>query len=308
MAPVASTGTGLLVVTVGGTGALAPFDVHPAVPGNLQAHARELGTQGAAVSTLTGDTMTAYRPAVDNWSGLAAAELRRAPDPLVRDGEMLGESLLRAGKAMGVWATNVAGFNARVRQIVAAANAALAALAALGNAPGVAAARAEVVARAEAQWLLAFESFIVAGRQNVAGMLQAGPGGAPTVAVRTVGTGGIDPFDDDPLDVDPDENDDGLVDGPGENFHDSRAVRPSAPTGGGVPIPGWQGRPPIPLGDPELEEEYRLRENARPMIGDPVTAPDVMDPDNVPNTNRARGGLIGQIIAKILKALEDGLS
>lgn len=222
MEAASSNAAGVLAVTVGGR-ELAPFDVHPAESGKLDGPARELRTQALEVGTLLGATLQAYQPAIQNWSGVAAAELQQAPDPLVRDGQLLGTSLSRAHSAIAVWSKNVAAFNARVREIVATANAELAALA---GTPAAASARAAVLARAEAQWRQAYESFIVAGRQAVVRMLGTGSGGTRTIAAHTTGT----------------------------------------------PVGLQPGQPPIWIDD--FADEYSMRENAIPLIGDPIGEPD----------------------------------
>lgn len=166
----------------GASGGLAPFDRHPADPGAIEGAAGRL--EGLAAETLDRQAVTerAFEPATASWHGVAAAELRTAPEPVRAAGLQAASRLRWGGVPLRHWAEQVRSFNSVVDGIVAALGASAAggygATGENGAPPSpeaVDAARQEVEAAARREWMVAYERHIVDGRTEAAAMLRAGP-------------------------------------------------------------------------------------------------------------------------------------
>jgi hypothetical protein len=91
-----------------------PFDKHGASPVRLAERERQLmALAGEAVDTeaLTG---AAFDPAVASWEGIAAAELRAAPQPARLRAYAVASHLTWAATTTRVWAEHVRAFNLKV--------------------------------------------------------------------------------------------------------------------------------------------------------------------------------------------------
>ena len=99
------------------TSTMEPFDAHDAKLGELGTlvtQFRTLATQGYDLQALTA---RGFRPAVDNWSGIAAPELQAADDPLRRNADDTRARLAWAAVALQFFITKVTEFNESVADL-----------------------------------------------------------------------------------------------------------------------------------------------------------------------------------------------
>jgi len=174
--------------------ALQPFDRHPADPGSLAQQSAALTDQAARVVDASRLSLQAFLPAIQNWDGIASAELRAAPRPVREKAYAVSSSLSWAATALRFWSARVAAFNRRVDQIRAGLDGGRQAIATATGPDGEPADDADkaqalqaLEARARNLWWLAYNADIVAGASTAAGMLTDGPTPGNVAAARSVG-------------------------------------------------------------------------------------------------------------------------
>jgi uncharacterized protein YukE len=164
----------------GGHG-MAPFEKHPASPEAVEQHAKQLESQANVTLSEKAATDAAFTPALENWEGMAADELRNAPEPVRQTAYNMSTNLAWSALPLRYWADRVRDFNAKVDQIVAGLNGQPANFGAKGKgkeAPteeAIADARAEVYAAARDEWHKAHSAHILDGSTTAAAMFKDGP-------------------------------------------------------------------------------------------------------------------------------------
>ena len=186
-------------------GGLQPFDTHHANVGALEQSSAHLAKQAARAIDVNRLSLLAFLPAVDNWDGIAASELRAAPQPVRKRALELSESLSWASTTVRFWATQVTIFNNRVKQVradLAAAKGGVHEAADAADDPPPAAELAgalEAVENAARQeWWAAYDAHIDQGGRTVASMLDDGATPSNVAQARAVGllpsSGGWNPL------------------------------------------------------------------------------------------------------------------
>ena len=174
--------------------ALQPFDRHPAAGGALEASAGRMTTQASRAIDAEQVTMHAFAPAVQNWDGIAAPELRAAPEPVRQQAYDISGSLSWAATALRYWASQVAAFNSRVEQIRANLSAAKTEIFSATGADGKplpmgtmldAAEAVDAVARKD--WQVAYTFYVISGERTATGMFRDGPTPANVAAASAIG-------------------------------------------------------------------------------------------------------------------------
>jgi hypothetical protein len=173
---------------------LQPFDRHPADAGALSNSAQSLAEQAAQAIDTSQVTVGAFAPAPLNWEGMAAPELRAAPQPVRQTALAISESLSWASVAVQYWSMKVRAFNDRVEEIRAGLATGRSRISAATDPSGDPISNADKanalqVLEAEARklWWLAYNADIVAGAQTAAGMLRDGPTSINVAAAVMVG-------------------------------------------------------------------------------------------------------------------------
>ena len=93
---------------------MEPFDRHSADPEVLESTAAELTRLASRALDERETTQRAFDPAVDNWAGVAAPELRAAGEGALRPAFIASSAVAWASVPLRYWATKVSGFNAKV--------------------------------------------------------------------------------------------------------------------------------------------------------------------------------------------------
>jgi hypothetical protein len=176
------------------TRALQPFDRHPADIGALEHGCAGLTLQAGRAVDPHLLTILAFLPAMDDWDGIAAPELRAAPRPVREQAFHLNDSLVWAATAVACWLVQVKAFNHRVEQISMGLNDGKARLAAASDPAGqppsieeIVAAQQALEAPARKLWWRAYETHVVGGGRIVARMLDDGPTTANVATARSIG-------------------------------------------------------------------------------------------------------------------------
>jgi hypothetical protein len=161
---------------------LAPFDRHGADLGLLEESAAELVRLANQAIDQEAATMAAFDPATQSWEGVAAPELRAAPDGVQQDAFEVSSAVVWGSVPLRTWAAAVAVFNGKAAEYEAECAAELAALtmpADPAGSPNVAlavdSARATTRMHWERMWRDAYELHIVDGADAVARMYRDGP-------------------------------------------------------------------------------------------------------------------------------------
>ncbi|MGH3681528.1 MAG: hypothetical protein ACRDT2_14955, partial [Natronosporangium sp.] len=94
-----------------------PFDAHAASATALEERARELVALAEQASDRDVVTAQAFQPAVASWDGVAAPELRAAPDPARQLAGQVASQLSWAAVPLCFWAEQVRRFNATVSEL-----------------------------------------------------------------------------------------------------------------------------------------------------------------------------------------------
>ena len=94
--------------------ALLPFEKHPADTGTMTASASTLEQKAAKCLDQKEITDKAYNPAVDSWDGICAPELRKAPKPIRDSAETANKQLAWSAVPINYAAGKVKEFNAKV--------------------------------------------------------------------------------------------------------------------------------------------------------------------------------------------------
>jgi hypothetical protein len=160
-------------------GSLAPFERHPASPEQLAMLADRLARLADRGIDLTAVAEARVGPAEASWDGLAAAELRAAPEPVRDRARATIGALAWASGPVRYWSEQVRLFNARVEGIMQLREQAR--IARWGIPAGDALAHEREWARAEHdkqlrdRWWQAHQQFIDEGARTTAAMLRDGP-------------------------------------------------------------------------------------------------------------------------------------
>lgn len=175
---------------------MQPFERHQADLGALEACASQLVDQ-AAEAMENGDlTRQAYQPAVENWDGMGAPELRDAVTPLQDDCQGASHALAWAGVVARYWAGQVQTFNAAVDAIDQGPH--YGAIGANGEPPSDGAVEAARSA-ARQRWWEVHDLYILEGGNRVEAMLRDGPTQEHVSEVRAAGVlpgPGLNPLPD----------------------------------------------------------------------------------------------------------------
>jgi len=161
---------------------LAPFEQHGADLGLLEESAAELVRLSNQAIDQEAATMSAFSPAEQGWEGIAAPELRDAPDGVQQDAFEVSSAVAWGSVPLRTWAASVAEFNRRAAQYEAECAAELASLtmpADPAGSPNVAlavdSARATTRLHWEQKWRDDYETYIVDGAETAARMYREGP-------------------------------------------------------------------------------------------------------------------------------------
>lgn len=172
---------------------MQPFDKHQANTADLEGCGATLVAE-AATSLQNGKlTREAYRPAIDNVSGVCAPEIQVADAPVQKSATAAQGSLAWAAVVTRFWGSRVSTFNTKVDEITAA-------LADLGPHYGaegtggdppkhddIVSAKAAATAEARRKWWEAHTTYIQDGGEKAASMLQQGPTSANMQVARDAG-------------------------------------------------------------------------------------------------------------------------
>ncbi len=177
-----------------GSGGMQPFDIHPANPGELSQQSAQLATQASEAIDESRLSLMAFMPAVSNWDGIAAPELRAAPKPIRQRAYAVSNALSWASTALDYWAAQITAFNGEVQQILlnlASANTRILSATLPNGKPVPLSTSLEAMQAVEAEakklWHKAYDQYIVGGGRTAAGMLDAGPTPANVAAAASVG-------------------------------------------------------------------------------------------------------------------------
>ncbi len=177
-----------------GASALQPFDRHPADAGALGSAADRLSDQAAQAIDASRLTFHAFMPAVANWEGIAAPELRAAPQLVRESAFQLSDSLAWAAVSIRYWAGRVAAFNREVDSLVdelLAAKVQIFGATQDNGDPVPMSTMLDAVAAVEAQakkaWHQLYETYIRDGATTAAGMLANGPSAGNVAEASSVG-------------------------------------------------------------------------------------------------------------------------
>jgi len=177
-----------------GSSALQPFDRHPADAGALGSAADKLSDQAAQAIDASRLTFYAFMPAMANWEGIAAPELRAAPRPVRESAFQLSDSLAWAAVSIRYWAGRVAAFNREVDSLVDELLSAKVQIFAATQDNGdpvpmstMLDAAAAVEAEAKKAWQQLYETYIRDGATTAAGMLANGPSAGNVAEASSVG-------------------------------------------------------------------------------------------------------------------------
>ena len=146
--------------------ALMPFEKHPADTGTMTASATTLEQKAAKCLDQKEITDKAYNPAVDSWDGICAPELRKAPKPLRDSAETANKQLAWAAVPINYAAGKVKEFNAKVGTFETASE--------KPDTDGGHPTQSNK-AVAMADYREAYETYIVDGFTEAAGMFKDGP-------------------------------------------------------------------------------------------------------------------------------------
>jgi len=174
--------------------ALQPYDRHPADAGAIEAAAGKLADQAAEAIDASRLSFYAFMPAVANWDGIAAPELRAAPRPVRQRAFEISDSLAWASVALRYWAGRVCAFNTEVDALVGQLLTAKAQIFGATQANGdpvpmetMLQGIAAVEAQAKKAWHQLHEQYIRDGATTAAGMLDNGPSSANVAEAASVG-------------------------------------------------------------------------------------------------------------------------
>lgn len=164
------------------SGSIGPVEEHPANPGEITAQARTLANQADQTIDERAVTEKAFSPAIANWDGIAAPELRQAPDGVRRSAAEVARNLAWLPFPLQRWASVVQAFNSEVRSIKSKMDTAIAEAGRAKDANGeplsdeaIADKRQEARSQAVAAWHKAYEKHITNGAAEVASMIKRGP-------------------------------------------------------------------------------------------------------------------------------------
>lgn len=180
-----------------------PFDTHAASATALEERAREL----IALAEQAGDrdvvTAAAFQPAVASWDGVAAPELRAAPDPARQLAGQVASQLSWAAVPLRFWAEQVRRFNATVgelqeRRAQVPADVERHLRAVFGEDLDMwplweldsvrLAKRQELIGRLERRWREAYATYVDEGERIAVRMLQHGPTWENVLRARELGS------------------------------------------------------------------------------------------------------------------------
>jgi hypothetical protein len=176
-----------------------PFDRHPARPELLRERAGRHGDQARMLIDVKSVTDAAFAPAVASWEGIAAAELRDAPEPVRDRAYLIASDLTWSEAAIRSWAAHVDTFNRRVdelRQELQRVPTQVEEFLATNFLIGLAwvdqetirqQKRDELVGDLRRRWSEAYECHIEDGAREVARMLREGPSWEHLEAARQLG-------------------------------------------------------------------------------------------------------------------------
>lgn len=154
---------------------LAPFDRHPADPATVAGYGEALAGQASqAVTQLWPGTRRAYAPVLTQWRGVGAAEAGQAAQQVGDQAQRLGTRVVAATVALACWSRCVREFNDEVSRIVARVAAAGIGAGDLTEAE-LAERRRQARREGELAWHAAYETHILAGRDQVRRVLADGP-------------------------------------------------------------------------------------------------------------------------------------
>lgn len=162
---------------------MQPFDRHEADTGLLEEAAAALTSLSNQAIDQRDATLAAFNPARDGWDGVAAAELRHAPDGVQQDAYEVSSAVAWGAVPLRYWVARVNEFNARAAEIEEAYHQRVAATLAMPADPAgspsmsvrISDARAEARREYEEQYRQAHEDIIVAGAEVAARMYREGP-------------------------------------------------------------------------------------------------------------------------------------
>jgi hypothetical protein len=161
---------------------LVPFERHGADLGLLEESAAELVRLSNQAIDQEAATMTAFSPAAQGWEGIAAPELRSAPDGVQQDAFEVSSAVAWGSVPLRTWAASVAEFNRRAAYCEAECAAEMAAVPMPDNPAGspsaalaVDSARGSIRLRWQQEWRNDYETYIVDGAETVARMYREGP-------------------------------------------------------------------------------------------------------------------------------------
>ncbi len=168
--------------------ALQPFDRHPADPAALGAASATLATDADTALHLAEATTRAYAPVPGSWHGTGGDEAVQAAAAVTARAHQASAAVATAAVALAAWAEAVRQFNAEVDRIVAE-------VAAAGTGPGakeltqteMLQVKAAAQRRGEARWQVAYDTYIVTGREQAVRILQRGPTDTELLALFQAG-------------------------------------------------------------------------------------------------------------------------
>jgi hypothetical protein len=167
----------------GGTsGSIGPIERHPADPGQINGQARTLAQEADRTIDQRAVTENAFSPAIANWDGIAAPELRNSPEPVKRSAQEVATNLAWLQFPLQRWAQIVTAFNGEVDRINSSLSASMAEANRATDPTGepasgdvIAEKRQNAHNEAVAAWHRAFDQHITPGQGEVAGLISRGP-------------------------------------------------------------------------------------------------------------------------------------
>lgn len=178
----------------GGGAGMAPFDRHGADAGGIESQASRLAELANKAIDLRSVTDSTFRPAEAAWDGICAPELRAAPEPVRRSAQQTSGALAWSAVPLRYWAGQVSAFNAEVDRITTHLDVQSRNHYGVEGPDGtrpdpadVASARAEAERQARTQWWTAYDTHVVQGASDAAGMLRDGPTEDNVAKARDVG-------------------------------------------------------------------------------------------------------------------------
>lgn len=173
---------------------IAPFEYHPARPAEIEDRALQLLRLAEEAADRRAVTDRAFQPAEVSWRGVAAAELRAAPQDVRDTAERVASQLSWAAVPLRYWAEQVRRFNLKVdtlllrlagvpaeveRRVRGRVDGPAEQVGGFAGSHGRDVLRSEIrhqlIDELRREWEEAYETFIRDGARTAAGMLAQGP-------------------------------------------------------------------------------------------------------------------------------------